>query len=177
MDTAKLKALFLDRDGVVNQAVPLGQYITRWEEIQFQDGIEDLLERAVQRRYLPIVVTNQPQVAKGLLKIDDLIAIHHRMKNHFGNKIETFMLCPHVDEDNCKCRKPKPGLLERAGRAYDISFPQSLMVGDSWRDIQAGQAAGCQTVFLHNQYNKKELGLCKSDYTVTHLREIHDLLL
>jgi D-glycero-D-manno-heptose 1,7-bisphosphate phosphatase len=142
------RAAFLDRDGVINRKPPEGQYVTRWEEIQFLPGVAEAVALLGGAGFRVIVVTNQRCVAKSLLTVPELDLIHQRMCGELavaGAVIDEVYYCPHEEEPPCSCRKPAPGLLLTAARAHQIDLTASWMIGDSERDIEAGRKAGCRT--------------------------------
>jgi len=144
-------AAFLDRDGVINQKVPEGQYVTRWEDFHVLPGVVEGIAQ-LNRAGLPvIVVTNQRCVAKGLITEKELQKLHLQMLEYFakaGATIDAIYYCPHDLEPPCLCRKPAPGMLLEAARTHDLDLAASWMMGDSDIDIQAGKNAGCKTVRL-----------------------------
>ena len=170
------KALFLDRDGIICKPLPRGEYLVRWDQFVFQDGIRGLVEFAKQKGYRVIVATNQSQVARGLLLEGDLADIHDKMNQELPGLLDRVYYCPHIDEDNCECRKPKPGLLTHAASDFGIDLTKSFFVGDSFKDVNAGTAAGCITVFLHNEYNREEFEKCRPHYAVRRLGEVKAIL-
>lgn len=143
-------AIFLDRDGVINERV-IGGYVTSWREFRFLPSSLDAL-RDLSFLNLPVVViTNQQGIGKGLMSESDLAEIHERMVDAVsahGGRIDAIYHCPHLRESDCECRKPKPGMLRRASLDLGIDLPQSWLVGDSWSDIAAGAASGCRTVLV-----------------------------
>jgi len=142
------RAAFLDRDGVINRKASEGEYVTRWEEMQFLPHVAEAIGRLNRAGYLVIVVSNQRCVAKGLLTIRDLESLHQRMSAKLaadGAKIDGIYYCPHDYEDACNCRKPAPGMLFEAARDHQIDLRASWMIGDSSLDVEAGRAAGCKT--------------------------------
>jgi|SRR5580704_14751080 D-glycero-D-manno-heptose 1,7-bisphosphate phosphatase len=145
------KAVFLDRDGVINQKPPEGGYVTRWEDFHILPGVAEgvaLLNRA---GFTVIVVTNQRCIAKGLITVVELENMHQRLNELLaksGAIIEGTFYCPHEIEPVCECRKPAPGMLLKAARLHGIDLAASWMIGDSDIDIQAGRNAGCKTVRL-----------------------------
>jgi D-glycero-D-manno-heptose 1,7-bisphosphate phosphatase len=142
------KAVFLDRDGVINRKAPEGDYITAWEEMEFLPGVERAIAQLNEAGFLVIVVTNQRSVAKGLLTIAQLESIHERMCQYLagrGARIDAVYYCPHDLQPPCNCRKPEPGMLLEARRVHDLQLATSWMVGDSDKDIEAGKRAGCRT--------------------------------
>jgi D-glycero-D-manno-heptose 1,7-bisphosphate phosphatase len=170
------RAVFLDRDGVINRAVvrdgkpyPPGSL----SELQVPADVPGALDRLRRAGFLLIVVTNQPDVARGTLSVASLEAIHRRLGEQLP--IDEFRTCCHDDRDACGCRKPAPGLLLEAAREHDIDLTGSFMVGDRWRDIEAGRAAGCRTVFI--DYGYEERRPVAVDALVTSLGEAADLIM
>jgi D-glycero-D-manno-heptose 1,7-bisphosphate phosphatase len=100
-----------------------------------------------------ICVTNQPDVARGLMARSDLEAINRAVVDALG--LDDLRTCPHTDADACSCRKPKPGLLLAAAAQHDINIATSYMIGDRWRDVEAGLAAGCHSIFIDRRYSEK----------------------
>jgi len=142
------RAAFLDRDGVINQKAPDGEYVTRWEDFHFLPGVTQGITQLNRAGFQVIVVTNQRCVAKGLLSEIELKDLHRRMSEHLargGARIEAIYYCPHEVEPPCICRKPAPGLLLEAARSRGLDLSSSWMIGDSDADIQAGKSAGCKT--------------------------------
>lgn len=146
-------AVFLDRDGVINRAVvragkpyPPG----RPDELEILPGVPEALSRLRNAGFALIVVTNQPDVARGTTTRGAVDAIHGFMLRELP--LDEIRVCPHDDPDDCPCRKPKPGLLLQ-NPAHDLG--RSFMVGDRWRDIEAGRAAGCRaTIFVDYGYDE-----------------------
>jgi len=170
------KALFLDRDGVICEAMPRGTYLLFKKDFKLIDGIVELVEKAKNNGYVVVVVTNQPQIAKGLLSEKDLVDIHNEMMLSFSGLIDKILYCPHIDEDECACRKPKPGMIHQAAEDLEIDLEKSLIVGDSHNDVHAGIGANIKTVFLKNQYNAHELAKCEPDFVAERLLDIIDFL-
>lgn len=143
------RAVFLDRDGVINRSLvrngkPYAP--TQAAEFELLPGVAAALNRLRQNGFLNIVVTNQPDIATGKQRREDLDALHRHLQA--GLAIDAIKVCCHVDADDCACRKPKPGLLLEAAREFNIDLGASFMVGDRWRDVAAGQRAGCKTCFF-----------------------------
>lgn len=145
------RAIFFDRDGVVNRR-RIDDYVKRWEEFEFLPGIVDVLPRVRQAGYLAILVTNQRGIARGLMSDDDLSTIHESMqaelRAHANAGFDAIYHCPHERDAGCHCRKPLPGMLLDAARDHAIDLASSWMIGDSESDIVAGHAAGCRTILL-----------------------------
>jgi len=153
------KAVFLDRDGVINRKLE-NDYVKSWDEFQFLPGVIEAIKAINEKGSLVIVVTNQRGIAKGLMTVKDLGEIHQRMlkelKKH-GARIDDIFYCPHDISDNCNCRKPKPGMLIQAQRKWDINFAQSYIIGDSNSDIEAGQRVGCRGILTTDLMKAVEL--------------------
>jgi len=143
------RAAFLDRDGVINRKPPEGQYVTRWEEMQFLPGVAKAISLLMGAGFCIIVVSNQRCVAKGLLTVRELELIHHRMCQELvlaGAVITEVYYCPHETQPPCGCRKPAPGMFLAAARTHEIDLTASWMIGDSDIDVEAGRNAGCKTI-------------------------------
>ncbi|HEX5167296.1 MAG TPA: D-glycero-beta-D-manno-heptose 1,7-bisphosphate 7-phosphatase [Thermomicrobiales bacterium] len=142
-------AVFLDRDGVLNEN--RDQYVRSWEEFSFLPGTFAAL-RGLNTLDLPVVViTNQAGVGRGLIPEERIDEIHQRMAAEIarqGARIEQIYWCPHTTQDDCDCRKPKPGLLLRAAEQLGIDLAASVFVGDAETDVEAGKRAGCRTVLV-----------------------------
>lgn len=145
------KAVFLDRDGVINRKAPEGQYITAWGQVEFLPGVNESLQALSQAGFLLIIVTNQSAVSRNELAVDTLESIHRRMirwLSQAGVNIDAVYYCPHDRNGKCQCRKPRPKMLLQAAQEHGIDLQQSWMIGDAATDIEAGLAAGCRTVWL-----------------------------
>ena len=152
----KLRAVFLDRDGVliktfVRDGKPFAA--TRFEEMEILPGVAEALERLHDAGFLNVVVTNQPDVATGKTKREAVEAMHAELRKKLP--IDAIKVCFHDDAANCACRKPKPGMLIEAANELGIDLKKSFLVGDRWRDIEAGQAAGCKSYFVDYRYQEK----------------------
>lgn len=146
------KAVFLDRDGVINRNASIeGEYITCWEDLEILPGVGQAITWLNRSGFQVIVVTNQRGVAKGLITVAQLESIHQRMCQalaHEGAWIKAIYYCPHEISPPCACRKPQPGMLLEAALAFDIDLAVSWMIGDSEKDVEAGKRAGCRTARL-----------------------------
>lgn len=170
------KALFLDRDGVIFQPLPRKKHILSWNQCVLMEGLKELIQTARDNSYYIFIVTNQPQVALGLLPLSEMHQIHSRLQAAVGGLFDRIYTCPHQDSDQCLCRKPKTSLFEQALKEFQIDPSQSLLIGDSDKDIEAGQKIGCQTVFIRNKYNSDELKKCQPDHVIQTLTEALSLL-
>jgi len=150
-------AVFLDRDGVINRAVvkdgkpyppqSLG-------EIEILPGVAEAIRSLTAAGFLVVVVSNQPDVARGTQSREAVESMNRHLGSELG--IEHFQVCYHDDSDNCHCRKPKPGLLTDAAALLGIDLRGSVLVGDRWRDISAGKAAGCRTIWIDRGYLERQ---------------------
>ncbi|HEY8736480.1 MAG TPA: HAD family hydrolase [Candidatus Dormibacteraeota bacterium] len=149
-------AVFLDRDGVLNRAEvvegtphPPGSV----DEVKIIASAVDACRRLREAGYVLVVVTNQPDVARGTETMEGVGAINGAVGDVI--EIDEFVVCPHDDQDGCACRKPKPGMLTAAAERRGLDLGRSFMVGDRWRDIEAGRRAGCTTVFVDRGYTER----------------------
>jgi len=145
------RAVFLDRDGVINRKPPEGDYVTRWEDFHILPGVAEGIALLNRAGFLVIVVTNQRCIAKGLMSAAELEKMHKRMTELLakaGAIVDETFYCPHEIELGCDCRKPAPGMLLNAARLRGIELSASWMIGDSEIDVEAGRRAGCKTVRL-----------------------------
>ncbi len=145
------KAVFLDRDGVLNHRLPDGAYVTTWAEFRFCRGVKKALRLLKQEGYLLIVVTNQRGVGRGLMTEEDLSRIHRRMERELeksGAPLDAILYCPHDIDAACRCRKPQPGMILEALRRFGIERSGSYIIGDSETDLEAGRAAGLRGLLI-----------------------------
>jgi D-glycero-D-manno-heptose 1,7-bisphosphate phosphatase len=150
-------AVFLDRDGVLNRAVVrngVPHPPQKVEEIEILPGVEATLVQLAELDVPLIVVTNQPDVARGTQTRERVEAMNQWLKDRLP--LTAIYVCYHDSQDECACRKPKAGLLIEAARAHDVDLSASFMVGDRWSDIAAGQAAGCRTLLIEQLYSQAE---------------------
>jgi D-glycero-D-manno-heptose 1,7-bisphosphate phosphatase len=163
------KAVFLDRDGVINRSIVRGgkPYAPKsFLEIEILPGVKDALIKLRNLGYLNIVVTNQPDISTGLQTIESVDLIHQHLISDLA--IDAFYVCPHLDVDFCQCRKPSPGLIIDAAEELRVDVSRSYLVGDRWRDIEAGQRAGCDACFFID-YRYKEKMPCSPFTAVSSL--------
>lgn len=147
------RAVFLDRDGVINANLERdGRPVapTTLAEFRLLPGAEDAVRLLKARGFLVIVITNQPDVADGLTEPATVEAMHEIIRARLP--IDDIRTCFHNDAAGCDCRKPKPGLILAAAAEHDIDLARSYVVGDRWRDVTAGRAAGCFTIFIDYSY-------------------------
>lgn len=143
------KVVFLDRDGVINRDSP--DYIKSWAEFEFLPGSLEAIKQLTLNGFDVIIITNQSAINRKLVSIEDLDYIHKMIKNtvkSWGGEIKDIFFCPHTPEDGCDCRKPNPGLIYKAQRIHRIDLANTVMVGDSAKDIECARNAGCRHAVL-----------------------------
>lgn len=161
------RAVFLDRDGVINRAIIRNgkpHSPSTLAEVDILPGVTDALDRLRRAGFLLVVVTNQPDVARGRAVRHEIEAIHARMRQSLP--VDDIRVCYHDEGEGCACRKPSPGLLYAAAVDREIQLGASYLVGDRWRDIAAGQRAGCTTILVeggHDEPTTVEPGVRMSD--------------
>ncbi|MCW8131897.1 MAG: HAD family hydrolase [Planctomycetota bacterium] len=142
----KHKAVFLDRDGVINVFPGDGKFVLHYNEFIFMPQVAENLARLRAAGFLLVLVTNQSGVGRGLMKLEALHEIHDRMQDLLAaSKLDGIYYCPHHPDERCRCRKPSPWMIERAAEDLQIDCARSFLVGDSGRDIEMGRAAGLRT--------------------------------
>ncbi|MBI2756455.1 MAG: HAD family hydrolase [Chloroflexi bacterium] len=149
------RAVFLDRDGVLAREIVRDNRAyapTALEDFALVDGVGEQVRRLQEAGLARLVFTNQPEVARGLLSWDTLDAMHQRLRD--AAPIDEVYVCPHDQDDGCACRKPSPGMLTTAAERWDIDLSRSFVIGDRWRDIEAGRAVGCCTILLERPYSE-----------------------
>lgn len=185
----KQKAIFLDRDGTINKYVG---FLTRKEQFELIPGVAEAIAKMNASSFLTIVATNQPVIARGECSYEELEQIHMKLETELGKQgsyLDDIFFCPHHPHKgyegevpelkiDCKCRKPKTGMLNQAAEKYNIDLSQSWFIGDTTMDVQTGKNAGMRTVLLHTG----EAGMdgkyeVEPDYTAKDLLEAVDLVL
>lgn len=150
------RAVFLDRDGVLNRAVlregkPYAP--ATLAELRVLAGVRDACRRLREAGFALILITNQPDIARGIVTAGQVAEINGRLQRYL--ELDDIRVCPHDDDAHCACRKPRPGLLMEAARQWNIDLASSFVVGDRWRDVEAGHRAGCQSVFIDHGYRER----------------------
>ena len=156
MSPTSRAAVFLDRDGVLNEAlVTDGRPASprRVEELRVIETARTACTQLRAHGLLLLVVTNQPEIARGTLSQAEAESINDVLRREVP--VDSVYVCAHDDAAGCQCRKPKPGLLLTAAAEWDVDLTASFMVGDRWRDIEAGERAGCTTVFIDGHYAER----------------------
>jgi len=150
-------AVFLDRDGVINEVVFHGSEKPsspwRFEEFKLIEGLNEPLEELNSMGFFLFIVSNQPDISRGYIDEGTTERINVVIYEHFP--IIDIITCPHDDNHKCQCRKPRPGMLLDLSKKWDVDLKKSFMIGDNWKDVDAGNAAGCRTILLEKPYNKE----------------------
>jgi D-glycero-D-manno-heptose 1,7-bisphosphate phosphatase len=173
------KAVFLDRDGVLNVRAPEHDYVRRVSDFRIVPGVADAVARLTAAGLLVMVVTNQRGIARKLVEIAEVERMHQKLQEtveQAKGKIERFYICPHDHGDGCDCRKPSPGMLLRAQRDYCLDLRNSWMVGDTESDVEAGRRAGCRTILISPTSGENVLGV-QPDYRAASLSDAVDHIL
>lgn len=170
------RAVFLDRDGVLNRAIVRAgrPYPPRTlEELEIIPGVLPALCALKAAGFQLVVVTNQPDVARGLISQSQVEALNNHLRSALP--LDAVFTCFHDDAAGCTCRKPRAGLIRQAARELQIDCQGSYLVGDRWRDIEAGRRAGCRTFFI--DYGYQERSPAPFDCTVSSLLEAAEIIL
>ncbi|MHA1731229.1 MAG: D-glycero-beta-D-manno-heptose 1,7-bisphosphate 7-phosphatase [Promethearchaeota archaeon] len=171
------RAVFLDRDGVINEEV---NYLHEVAKLRIIPGVPGALKTMHELGFLLVVVTNQSGIGRGYYKREDAEAVHAAIQDRLrerGVLVDAFYICPHTPEDDCECRKPKPGMILKASEDFGIDASSSYMIGDKLTDLKAGKSAGCKTILVRTGYGKEEeklvgeLGIEYIDFVLDDLRE------
>ena len=152
-----MRGAFLDRDGVINKVkfqknVPMPP--SRIDEIEILEGVSEAINLLTKKKFLPVVVTNQPDIARGLYSLEHVDSINQNISKLTG--IKHFYVCPHDNKQLCNCRKPMPGLITQAVLDLNLTLEGSIVVGDRWRDIEAGQNLELMCYFIDYSYDEKK---------------------
>ena|ERR1700690_1533011 len=170
------RTVFLDRDGVINRAVvrdgrPYPP--SNLQGMEILPGVPEAMAALHAAGFMLIVVTNQPDVARGITPVTVVEEINRYLANCLP--IDEFRTCYHDSGDDCDCRKPLPGALLAAAKQHGINLGESYMIGDRWRDVEAGKRAGCRTFFIDYGYAEKQPE--STDYCVRSLDEAAQIIL
>jgi D-glycero-D-manno-heptose 1,7-bisphosphate phosphatase len=156
-----LKTVFLDRDGVINDKMPEGHYVTCWAEFHLLTGVAEAIAQLNQAGLRVVVVSNQRGISLGLYTVADVRDLHAALQNllsRHGAHVDGFYFCPH-DRGECNCRKPLPGLFEQAVAGFpEITAATSVMIGDSKVDVEFGRNLGMMVVFIDGDPKRQKPG-------------------
>lgn len=172
------KAVFLDRDGVINFD---RDHVHKIEDFKFIPGVIPALKKLSKTDYKLIIVTNQAGIGKGMYKKRDYYKLNKQMLNYLKNKnikINATYFCPHHPDDGCKCRKPKTFLFEKAKDKFNLDFRRCWLVGDKTSDIKAGKNINCKTILVKTGYAGKDKRYkVKPDFKAKDLNDAVNLIL
>jgi D-glycero-D-manno-heptose 1,7-bisphosphate phosphatase len=150
----KIKAVFLDRDGVINKNKD--DYVKNIAELEFLQNIEKPIRELNKKNFFVVIITNQSAINRGLTTVNNVKIIHEKIQEHLHQHnahFDDLYFCPHTPIENCFCRKPNPGLLLQAIDEHNIDPKKSWMIGDRNSDIIAGKKAGCKTILIEPNFN------------------------
>ena len=176
MTAPRTPALFLDRDGTINRThISDGKPFApvRVEDFEILPGVVEVVSRVRAGGFPVIVVTNQPDLTTGKQTAESLAAINAVMQKQVA--VDDVFVCPHTEAQGCDCRKPKPGLIMAASAKWNVDLSRSVMVGDRSRDVLAGQAAGCYTVYIDGHYDEPRPE--RADRVVASLAEAEEFII
>ena len=149
-----LKTVFVDRDGVINQE--RSDYVKSISELEIYPNVAKNIKLLKDPGFLVVVITNQSAVNRGIITHEMINQIHNSIQDHlkkYGTFLDGFYYCPHVPDENCNCRKPKPGLLQQAILELNIDLNSSWMIGDSDSDIEAADSIGCKAIKISDNFS------------------------
>ncbi len=171
MSSSSKRAVFLDRDGVICYDV---HYMSSPDQFRLMPGVGEGIRKLNEAGFLVIVVTNQSGLRRGLITEENLKKIHERMireLSSYGARIDDIYVCPCLPEEDCDCRKPKPGMILEAAKKHNIELSSSYMIGDKQIDADAGKAAGCKTILITEDPS------LKADYKVKGFKEAVEIIM
>ncbi|SVC47978.1 uncharacterized protein METZ01_LOCUS300832 [marine metagenome] len=150
----KLKTVFVDRDGVINQE--RSDYVKSISELEIYPNVAKNIKLLKDAGFLVVVITNQSAVNRGIITHEMINQIHNSIQDHLkkhGTFLDGFYYCPHTPNENCNCRKPKSGLLQQAILELNIDLNSSWMIGDSDSDIEAANSIGCKAIKINDNFS------------------------
>jgi len=150
----KLKTVFVDRDGVINQE--RSDYVKSISELKIFPSVAKNIKLLKDAGFLVVVITNQSAINRGIITHEIVKQIHNSIQVHLkknGTFLDDFYYCPHTPDENCNCRKPKSGLLEKAILELNIDLNSSWMIGDNDSDIEAADSIGCKSIKISNNFS------------------------
>ena len=154
----KNKTVFLDRDGVINEQRI--DHIKNIDEFKIFSGVGEAIKLLKEKGYLVIIITNQSVIGRNIISETKLEEIHLKLKNYlkqYNTYVDLIYYCPHTPEQNCNCRKPKPGLLIKASEDFNIDLGKSYFIGDSEGDLTAASEAECKGILLKKDQTLLEI--------------------
>lgn len=171
----KIKAVFLDRDGILNKAVIIDRKPfppVTIKELEIPEGVKEGLLLLKKAGYLLIVITNQPDVSRKTTTEKCVSEMNEFLRNELP--LDDIFCCFHDGNDNCSCRKPKPGMVFSASKKWNIDLSMSFLIGDRWRDIETGKNSGVRTILIDYHYDEKYV---KPDFSCQDFTEATNIIL
>jgi len=163
------RAVFIDRDGTINANIG---YIDSPDRFMMYSGVAEGIRLLNQDGFKVIIITNQSGIARGYFSKETLEKIHYRMKRELSEKdaiVDAIYYCPHHPDDDCNCRKPKTGLLEKAVKDFNINAGKSFIIGDRMLDMETGNKIGCKTVLVPEDKDKVVVEMRESNVQPDHI--------
>lgn len=154
-----MRVIFLDRDGVINKYPGYRDYVKDYKEFHFLPGVKEAIRKLTLKGFTIYIISNQAGIAKKIFSKEKLKDITKRMLKEiedYGGKIKDVYYCMHKQQDNCSCRKPKTGLIQKAIKAKRVNLKDTYFIGDSLRDIETGKNAGCKTILVLSGETKEK---------------------
>lgn len=173
-----MKAIFWDRDGVLNHVLferadgEKNVSPQKFEDFKLVEGVAEVLAIVKEKGYMNIIATKQPDIARNKMAWEELNKMHDFLKTEVPT-LDAIYVCPHDKQDNCHCRKPKPGLLLDAAKDYHLNLLECFMVGDSQSDIDAAHNAGTKSIVLRTSYNQE---ITNANFEIKNIREILEII-
>ena len=149
------KAVFLDRDGVINKKVPEKDFVKNTNELIYLPRVKQIISKIKKKGYLAIIISNQSGINRRIIKKENLEKINEKLRKDLG--IDGIYYCPHLPDENCECRKPKTGLIEKAVKDFNLDVKNSWMIGDNAFDVIAGKTAGCKTIMVDSDKGLEQI--------------------
>lgn len=173
------KIALIDRDGVVNEKAPSHHYILSPDQVKLLPGAREAMAYLSERRIPIVLITNQQGVAKGQLTLQDLVSINELLQEMIGTTIDAVFICPHLKEDGCECRKPKPGMVNAALKYFNADRSASVMFGDSESDIASAKNTGVLPIYVatrHDEYEEAKAKIKANHPEIFQNSQFDDLL-
>ncbi len=153
MNVIKQKTVFIDRDGTLIEEV---NFLHRVEELRFFNYTDEAVKLLKDNGFLVIVATNQSGIGRGIYTENQMHEVHNAIQNQLTEKVDAFYFCPHLPDEDCRCRKPNLGMIEQACKDFSIDLTESWMIGDKVLDVELGHQAKIKTALVKTGYGEKD---------------------
>jgi D-glycero-D-manno-heptose 1,7-bisphosphate phosphatase len=154
IENGKSKAVFIDRDGTLIEEV---NFLHRVEDLRYFPFTDEAVRLLKERGFLVVLVTNQSGISRGIYTVDDMHAVHERIQADLTEKLDAIYFCPHLPDGDCRCRKPRLGMIEAACTDFPIDLESSWVIGDKKLDVELGFNAGVRPILVKTGYGEKHL--------------------